>query len=1077
MTNCRQPFRRFAILATLATMLLTAIPGLPQPALAALSSTLTISISDAQTGKPVALALVSLRGPAPFQGLTDGTGNVGFDNVPCGSYAALISKTGYLPTSIRTLTVPQAEDVKISATLSRLAKIIARVAVTSKPKPASTSVLSDGTQALVNGSTVGALQQSPLANTLLQSNGQTTLSIEGHDPSQTGLLVDGLPLAPQGALTNLASIGSDLFESVDVIESKDSSELASGGAADFQIPNPTLQFQTAGLESYSSFDSSRDSLFVRGTSGFIGYSFGHSTNGYDSVLNGKSYLDVSGFRYAHDAATLNQANVLKLRFPTSATNVVTASWLSSTYYASDFCNELSGLLPCGVGPVAGSKQTINSWQVRDAAVTGRIGLDLAIFASAIDGSDDQNSASFLGEPDPLAVSYDARSRGATLKASLFSTGPSQWSLSALTYSSDTSGNAQLLNVLNAPVNAQSTGFFSVGIQDAVNAFSKVSIATRLGVNRTTGARSALFGAIDSTWTPSSRDKLIFSASAGSLFPAVFPASGLSQVSAIQFDCSSGTAYGSAPGSNAAQPSEDAQARATFSHSQQNFDVSVEVYGQILHGALLTGYIDGSAISPGQYPQGYLDQISAYYGSSFGCNQPTKLSYEDLALRESMFGTAVYQGANGRIRYSLGHGFLLDSYYAFTGAKGTATIVGSTLNPSTQLLGVPLQKMGALLDWKTPSDSTELAVSAQHVSANSLGYLPAHTAFSTGARFGTSHGDIELSVANIFNTFGETFGSPAIGETVGRVGAAPLQLIGLPLAPRTFQVAYRFRTGATSANATSSSQDQGLATSASVSAAPLTTLGRGDPFEINRSNDQCGPESLQFVEPFFSALRSYIGSGQISPVHQLPMGIRVYYRTTGAGRSAFLIEGTRPAVNAAIIACITLHAGSVEDAQHMGLYAPTTADPHNLVNFMPSLGFYAVFNKANSVVRHATIRPLSARKISTAVNESAFKLDANATSCSTDVRPAATYILNQLQQYFAASTRTPIEGLSILSHGTSNVWYELRFDDPHEAEALRSCAVIYDVTVHDARRYGISGSADNLNFYPAIGLYVFNDLSG
>ena len=1029
-------------------------------------ATVTLVVTDAQNGKAVPLASVALGGAEPLQGLTGATGRVVFDDVPAGTYFGSITKPGYRPTRFKSLRVEGGQHVTVSATLSKLEKVIATVVASSTKRVQFTSVSDTDAQTLASGSLGASLMQNPLVDGLSAANGAQSVSIEGHNPAQTGLYVDGVPIAPPGSITNLGSIGSDLFDSVDV---KSAGALASGGAVDFQIPNPTLAFEVSGSGASSSFDSSRYAIFLRGTSGFLGYSFGHSTSGYDTNLSGDTYLDVSGLKYVHDQATLNQANVFKVRVPISATNVISASFLSSAYDADDYCNVMVGVLPCGYGPGNFSNQQLSSWQAKDALISGRTSAALTAFGSTLDGGEDQSNGYFAGLPNPLSAAYHAQSAGASVSASLYSTGSSQWSLSALTYGSRSSGTAQVA-LLSASAAPEAFGYGTVSLADSLYVTDRIETTVRAGFNGTTGARGALLIASDTTWQPSSNDKAAVSASAGTLFPQVTPVQGLSQTSALQFDCNAQVVYGTAPGSATPEPSEDADVRASLEHSFRGGVLTLTGYDQVLHGALLNGYIDGGAVAASLYPADYLNSIEAFYTSPFGCDRAASLDYADLALRQNVFGTALYQGVDVEGRVALGPRFLLQSYYTVTGARAASTAFGSTLSSATQIIGVPLQKGGILLDWRSGGDGTEIVGSLQHVSGNGPGYLPAYTTVGAGVRVRTERGDILFSASNLFDTFGQSFGSPQIGEVVGRVGAPALQLLGIPLQPRTFQVAYRLRVGrANESPATATDEDAGLPTSTSLFAAPLDRIAKADAFRINRQNPQCGPESLRFVDAIFSALEAY-AAGPTVAVKQFPYGEVAYKRVAPDGTAAFLIGGDRPAIETALFACATVHVGTAAQAAALGAYVPTTADKNFDMVFMSRMGFYITYDKANVVQRNTTLATLPESVGPASVNPDPFRL-LDGASCTADLRGAARYMLGQLNRYFTERSTTTLDGMTIVSHASPRPWYEITFDSANTIDALLGCAPVYGVSAQRAAALGIGSSpTGTLDFSPAVGLY-------
>jgi hypothetical protein len=1025
---------------------------------ASLPSQVTVTVTDVSTNATIALADVSLFGAAPLSGLTGQDGSVSFSSVPPGTYSGSVSAPGYDRTQVSNVRVDSGSEIKISVALSKLPKTMGIVTV--KASPSLDVVTQDSAKTLSKGSILQGLSLDPAANLASGMSGGETLGIEGHTAAQTSINADGVPLAPIGVATNLRAVATDIFDSADV---QPSGSFSSGGAADFHVPDPTISYSYYGEGKYGTFDNGAATIFARGTVGYLGFSAGHSNQTNVDQLNGQSYLDQSGLVYPHDASSNTTSDVLKLRVPVSSTDFISALALSSQYSSSDYCVVYAGALPCGLGPGNRSSQSLSSWQLNNNLLAGLANISLVAFGTSLGAADDESHRILNQLPAPVTASFSAKTTGASLNVTAFSGSRHSIAASALVYGSRSSGISQI-GLVSANSPSESSTFQRFGLTDTYRISDKVRALAGLGYNAVLHQSTSTYGNLAFAWTPDPSKKINASFSSGDINPAPVSDQGFTDPNLLRFDCTTGTAYGTAPATASESPaaSESSDARISFVQRAAAVELSTTVYEQVLHGTQLDGYLIGSILDPATYPSGYLAAVSSYYSSPGGCGQSRQLTYADLALRIQQPGTAIYEGGSVAARLALGRSIVVEPYYATTVAKSTQTILGSSISPQEQLLGVPLNRIGFTIDSK-PTSSFEAAGSFEHVSGNNGDFLPAYSLVNLGLVFDLRAGQLIASATNVFNQFGESLGSPSLGDSIPRIGVTSLRLIGVPLAPRAIHLSYRLRVGAPPPiQSGGPSQDIGLPDSSTFTLSPFPATPPADAFRINTDNPQCGPEMATMIRPVLSAMQSYINRDRFEPMHVLPNGVRLDYRPV-SGNASFLISGNRPAVEAAIFSCTVVHGGTARDADAHRVYSPTADDAgkYDLL-FSTAVGFYISYDLARIVTRKSLLLTYDG-----SAPENPFALNAAAPSCGSD--------LKELNNYFSSlgNTSSPslLQGIVITEHRGPRPWFALTFTDLNARYALTSCGKVYELSTVQANGLGIGGTGSgNVDFASSVGFY-------
>ncbi len=139
-----------------------------------------------------------------------------------------------------------------------------------------------------------------------------TISLHGHDESQTAVTLDGIPLSAPGTAANLRGINTDLFTGAGASFGARAGAL--GGGVNFTTLQPTQTWQYRLNAADGSFDKYNWSLGATGSIGKLGIAVLATKRGGNNPLTFQVYRDQSGFTYGHAGESTNAGLFLKLRY-------------------------------------------------------------------------------------------------------------------------------------------------------------------------------------------------------------------------------------------------------------------------------------------------------------------------------------------------------------------------------------------------------------------------------------------------------------------------------------------------------------------------------------------------------------------------------------------------------------------------------------------------------------------------------------------------------------------------------------------------------------------------------------------
>src|SRR3984957_15540920 len=1042
---------------------------------------IVIVVADAQTKQPIDLARVLLDGPVITSEITTKSGKVDFTEVPDGIYRARIVKRGYQSLTSSSFEVLDGRLVTVSFALALDTgnlKVIGTVTAKSSATISSSSIDANSPQRRLSNDLADALNKLSgvsVSTSSDDSDATQTISLEGHDASQTQLTLDGIPLNAPGSAGNLGGFATDLFGGASVHQGASLGGLA--GSVNFSTLQPTLSWVTSLQLSTGTYGRYNYSVGETGSFGKLGVAVQTVSRLNPSLVDGDLYLDASGLDYVHDGDSTISGNLITARYEFGDTNSLTGLFMNSTRNTNVVCLRYNGdpatTLPCGYGPNNPDDSNVQMYSLTDNALLGATQLQGSIFSLDSSSLNNQLARYVNGVPAPSGFSSDAKSTGYSLNATL----PAQQrhTISFQAYGADSQFATTPIVEQSVPYyNGYTTTQYNVlQATDTIHSSDRLTLAGSAGISPATG-NSGLseLASVAATWKPTTRDTYSASFALGGAAATQGRSQILSDPASLRFDCNGNVAYGSAPGQNP-QNSSSNSLRVSYTHQLHGGNVSLTLYRQVKNGVLLPVYVNGDVLTQlGQLPLGYVAQVAQIYNSPAGCNTP---SYRPFTAQNLYFTTPIagvqrlYQGAELTGFLTVGD-LVIEPYYNLTGAQANSSSYifdnpFSITIPGQQLPNVPLQKAGLVLDYKAPHSIIEWLADAQHVGSNNPNNLPAYTTYDAGVTASLHVGTLTLAATNISNTYAGVFSSPANAVPYTTEGGFVIPNIARPLTPRTYSMTYsvKFGQGTTSQTATAfhargsggggffgggPSGPGGPGGSAGAPGSgqgggfrslfsPMPQIPPADPFAVGANPQTCSTENVGKARQLSAELKAYqaqieaarmaAGYPATMPAPALADATVTYH---GLGTTYALAVTPKGSGMLRVVAgCMSLHIARADDVTQRKLYATSSTlffVPQ--LTFMPAVGMYIVARQPQ-----AGQEMFRVYKLPTTPPKDPFDLRAS-TSCTGAVRNLATPSMAELAKHFAVGAATP--SWTITAHESKGgTWYDLEPGDPTVIPAL------------------------------------------
>jgi TonB-dependent Receptor Plug Domain len=1109
--------------AAAALSLLFAVTALPLAAPAQSDSgEIDIVVVDASTKQPIELARVLLDGPVITSELTGKNGKVVFTDVPDGIYRARIVRRDYAPLTSASFEVLDGRLVTVSFSLALATgglKVIGQVTAKASATISSSSIDQNSAQRRLSNDLADALNKLSgvsISTSSDDSDATQTISLEGHDPSQTQLTLDGIPLNAPGSAGNLGGFATDLFQGASVHMGPSLGGL--GGSVNFSTLQPTLSWLSQIQLSTGSYGRYNYSLAETGSVGKLGIAVQTVDRLYPSLVDGDTYLDASGLDYSHDGDSYISGNLISARYEFGDSNSVTGLFMNSTRNTSIVCLRYNGdpqtTLPCGYGPNNTNGTNFQMYALTDNALLGATQLQASVYSMDSSGLLDQLAQYVNGLPSPSGYSSDTRSTGYSINATLPAQQRHTISIQAYGTSSQFSTTPLIPEVAEFYNGSESTQYDVLQASDAIHSNDKLTLSGSAGLSTATGNTGiSELASVGAAWKPTTRDTYAASFALGGAAATQGRLQILSDPTSLRFDCAGKVAYGNAPGEQPGNSSSNS-VRVSYTHQLHGGNVSLTLYRQVQNGVLLPVYVNGVVLNNlGAFPPGYLEEIQQIYNSPAGCNTPpsTPFSPQQLYFMTPVSGVQrLYQGAELTGYVTVGN-LVIQPYYNITGSQAGSNDYlfsnpWSITIPGQQLPNVPLLKSGIVLDYKAPHSILEWLADAQHVGINNPNNLPPYTTFDAGVTAQLTRGTLTFAATNITDTYGGVFASPINAVPFTTEGGYVIPNIARPLMPRTYSLTYsaRFGQGAETQTATTF-QPRGQGGRGGFFGAPAGPGGprgggpggpggpgggggRGfgslfsplpqtppaDPFVVGANPTTCSAENAAKARQLSGELKAFVAQIEAArtvagypATMQTPVLTDATITYHGLGTTyALAITPKGTGMLRALAGCMSLHIARADDVTQRKLFAP--ASPLFFVpqlSFMPAVGLYLVARQPQA--GQETFRVY---QLPTSPPKDAFTVRTSA-SCTGQVQSLATQSLNELKNHFGSGGATP--SWTITPHvAKAGTWYELEPGDPTVIPALLICGRVAATSNDDLAKRGFDGKVvPALNYAPSLGLYL------
>lgn len=1108
-------------LMALACAAAIALASLPLPASAQSDNgEIRIAVTDAVTKAPVELARILLDGPVITTEFSGKNGQVRFIDVPDGIYRARVIKRGYTSVTSAEFEVLGGKLISVAVALAPDGgnlRVIATVTSRSTATVSSTSLSEDSAQRKLSDDLAGALNKLSgvsVTTSSDDSDATETISLDGHDASQTQLSLDGIPLNAPGSAGDLRGYASDLFSGASVNFGAQAGGL--GGSVNFSTIQPTLTWQSKTQLATGSNGKYNYSFAETGSFGKLGVAVQTVDRLSPSLLDGMRYLDASGLDYVHDGDRTSRGDLIKLRYRISDAQTLTATYLGSQNSSQIVCARISGELPCGYGPGNFSSSGLNMFALQDTALIGDTSIQATVAGSGQNAVTNELAKYQNGLPNPSGSSTASRSLSYSVSAELPAKERHTISIVASGNTSSTTTTPMIPSAFPYYSGSRASSYGRVQVVDQVQSSTKLTLNEAFGLSRASNAPATILASLGANWKPTTSDSYAASYAIGGSAAHQGRESILTDPTLLTFNCNADTANGTAPGDLPAT-SSSTSARLSYTHAWKTGSISTSLYRQSQLGVVLPTEVNGSVLDAlGALPPGYLGIAQGIFRSPAGCNAPPSVPFgaQNLYFRTPIGGAErLYEGGSVSGFISFG-GLVVQPFYDVTvvqAISGDPRIDNpySTTISGSQQPNQPLHRAGLTLDYKsTPNARVEWIADAQYTGPNNAFNLPAFTTFDAGVSTLLGRGSLTFAMSNITDTYGGIFTSPLNAVPQQTAGGILLPTLARPVAPRAISFTYSFKTGQgakqdTAAGAISRGGGGGPGGRGGRGGRfggfgqPLPSTAPTDPFALNTASQRCTTDDQAQAKPVLDAIKAYVAQIEAAKTATgypatmpAPMvaGLTLTYHGLGT-TYALSISDTSISRERAIFPCLTMHIATQDDVKNRSLYqAPASVFFVPSVTYMPAVGLY--FAPRQPQTGQETFRlyklPAKPPKTPFAVIPS--------DRCTSDLKGTATQLLGELQRHFA--TGAPAPSWTITPHvAKSGTYYELGNDDVSAIPAILECGRVATATTDELTPLGWNPPAlapaptpsvspspgrgsgrrgAGLNYTPALGIYLIRN---
>lgn len=1067
------------------------------------SSRLAIAVVDFDTGKPVSLATVRIYGSRNLAAVTNMRGEAAFSDISPGTYRLTVEHYGYKFFTVETVEIKDDQDLTMTVHLAAAGlKVIGSVTTHAKPRASISSVTSTSIPYQLTSSLLSALGSLPGA---VLGPGQA-LSVNGHLPSETGLSVNGAPVA-LGAAPNLGGLDTSALTSGSIDTSAADGSI--GGTVNFSSALPTLAWVGSAREVASRYGGNDLAFGEQGTSGRIGIAFARAQSTVGDPLDGTIFRDTSGLLYSHDADAQVTGNAVTLRYPFSMKDVLFASGVAISATEPLVCRVQSGLLPCGYGPLNVDRSNLNSYQLRDVMTLGLSQAEISIFDSSVRQYVDRSGFFLNGVNEPSTSDLNVRTSGFSLQSEIAISTHRKVTLSVMSawQSSATRGSAfgTILPLAPLPSLHFTTAALSVPVISAGN-FSLNAAITAQGTSAGATHQNNAGGRLSTSYRLSSADGLSASYATGMSAVPGNMYKGVSAPSGLQYNCANHNALGSGPVSTSAG-TRSTQTTLSWSHDAARYSAQLSLSHDTDRDEPISAVVAASELPASYFAEPYFMQAQQIYasicgGASLGFSG---LYYQTTGIADRVERNVIAASAT----IDLSPNVLLVPSYSLVSARayGNDAVLfgsGSTVIAGRQLPGVPIQTASLAAAAAIGHGGLRALFDTSYSSTNNPYNLPAYALVSAGLLVPLPRATLAFSMTNVFGSHEGPF-ARAAGSVALPMGTGAFPTLAQPLPARNVYIGYRVHIGPPDEQPISfAAPGLKMQPTAANTRFILYPLGSGskDLLGIDRESPACGPENVGPSGSLLTFVKSYIAKiesartaagypATFAPAIQGPL--EVLYRKLGTSYAVFFTNAPGTSEKdlysslRAVQGCWFVHFMSRSQAIAGHYYMLTKEDEHAHLDgliYQPVVGFFyavqAVAPPSHPVEENGAQASAQAthfvNSLPAAPPPQPFALGSSKT-CSAEMKPAAAELLSEMQTYVHAyydlhqKPQNPSNAIITPHVSRAGTWLEIRTPDLNALNLLQQCMKVDLIGRGTLQRSGWDGGSEQeLNYAPPIGLY-------
>ena len=519
------------------------------------------------------------------------------------------------------------------------------------------------------------------------SDATQTISLEGHDPTQTQLTLDGIPLNAPGSAGNLGGVRDRSLSRRVGAHGADAGRLGRLGqlqhaAADAELDHAdaALDGQLRALELLRRRDGLRRQARHRGAD---------RAAPLPQPRRRRPVRDASGLDYVHDGDSTISGNMMTARYEFGDTNSLTRPLheLDAQYQRRSACAITATRrrrCRAATAPTTTDDSNVQLYSLTDNALLGATQLQASVFSLDARACYNQLARYVNGEPSPNGYSSDTKSSGYVVNATL----PAQAAPHDLI-----SGLRHVVAVRHDAAGAASLRILQRLADDAVlraagdrhDSLQRQTDARRIGRPQHRDRQRRASPSLPARRQPGGRRRA--TPTARRLRSAARPRpKGGCRSSAIRPRCASiatARSRSAARPANSRRDSSSNSVRVSYTHELHGGNVSLTLYRQVQNGVLLPVYVNGDGAQPARRAAAGLSAASRGDLQLAGRLQRaayTPFTAQQLYMTTPIAGVQrVYQGAELTGFVTLGN-LVVQPYYNLTGAVAELDAVISSTTP-------------------------------------------------------------------------------------------------------------------------------------------------------------------------------------------------------------------------------------------------------------------------------------------------------------------------------------------------------------------------------------------------------------